>query len=73
MPKYRALRDILIAHEGRKVAAGDEFVTDFPKVKVGDELVDMKLGDNIELLPDEKPAKTKPAPADKPPAEPPAA
>lgn len=50
MPKYRAKVPMLIAHESRLVAAGEEFDTTFPKVKTKDGEVDMKLGDNLELV-----------------------
>jgi hypothetical protein len=49
MPRYLAKRDTLIAHESRVVKAGDEFEATFPE--------HMKLGDNLELLPEAEKAK----------------
>ena len=51
MPLYKAKVDLWIAHENRKVNAGDTFTTVFPKVinEKGKE-VDMRLGSNIELV-----------------------
>lgn len=55
MPKYRAKVKLLLAHESRVVDAGEEFETTFPKAKTADgKEVDMKLGDNIELVPVKK-------------------
>ena len=48
MPRYIALRDTLISHECRVVKEGQEFTTAFPE--------GMKLGDNLQLVEDEKPA-----------------
>ena len=48
MPRYIALRDTLFAHEGRIVKEGQEFETTFPE--------GMKLGSNLQLVDDEKPA-----------------
>ena len=48
MPRYIALRDTLISHECRVVKEGQEFATTFPE--------GMKLGDNLQLVEDEKPA-----------------
>ena len=48
MPRYIALRDTLISHECRVVREGQEFTTEFPE--------GMKLGDNLQLVEDEKPA-----------------
>jgi len=48
MPRYIALRDTLISHECRVVKEGQEFTTTFPE--------GMKLGDNLQLVEDEKPA-----------------
>jgi hypothetical protein len=56
MPKYIATRDTLLAHENRVVKAGEQFETTFPKAKVDGKEVDMRLGDNIELV---KEGKTK--------------
>lgn len=58
MPRYIALRATLLAHEGRVVKEGEEFTTEFPQVAndKGD-LVDMKLGDNLRLVEEEKPNK----------------
>lgn len=58
MPKYIANRDTWLSHENRLVKAGDEFTTTFPKVKVDGKEVDMKLGDNLELV---KESKAKPS------------
>jgi hypothetical protein len=57
MPRYKANVDLWISHENRKVNAGDEFETTFPKVinDKGKE-VEMKLGSNIELIEDSKKA-----------------
>jgi hypothetical protein len=57
MPRYKAKVDLWISHENRKVNAGDEFETTFPKVinDKGKE-VDMNLGSNIELIEDSKKA-----------------
>lgn len=51
MPKYRALRTTLLAHECRVVKEGEEFVTEFP--------AGMRLGDNLELVEEVKPQKGK--------------
>ena len=60
MAQYRALVDILIAHESRVVKAGEVFTTEFPKVKQADGTeVDMKLGSNLELVEEEKPTPKK--------------
>ena len=61
MPKYRALSKTWLSHECRLIEAGAEFETTFPKVKIGDKEVEMKLSDNIELVTDkpEKPGKSK--------------
>ena len=48
MPRYIALRDTLISHECRVVKEGQECTTTFPE--------GMKLGDNLQLVEDEKPA-----------------
>lgn len=57
MPRYKTNVDLWISHENRKVNAGDEFETTFPKVinDKGKE-VDMNLGSNIELIEDSKKA-----------------
>lgn len=53
MPTYRAKVRMLIAHESKLVEAGETFDTIFPKVKTKGGEVDMKLGDNLELVEDE--------------------
>lgn len=65
MPKYRALRDTLLAHECRVVKEGEEFVTTFPPAKdaQGNE-VPMTLGNNLELVEDEAPTTKKGKKAD---------
>lgn len=57
MQRYKANVDLWISHENRKVNAGDEFETTFPKVinDKGKE-VEMKLGSNIELIEDSEKA-----------------
>ena len=50
MAKYIALADTWLSHENRKVSAGQEFTTEFPKAKVNGELVPMKLGENLLLV-----------------------
>lgn len=47
---YIAVADTWLSHECRQVKAGEEFSTEFPQVKVGGKLVDMRLGDNIRLV-----------------------
>lgn len=49
MPRYRALKKLLIAHESRIVDENDEFETTFPD--------GMSLGDALECL--DKPAATR--------------
>lgn len=44
MPRYRALVDVLLSHECRKVLAGEEFDTVFPEV----DGKPMNLAPNIE-------------------------
>jgi len=56
MPRYEALRDTWLGHENRLVRAGEQFETVFPQVKVEGKLVDMRLGENLQLVPDEPPA-----------------
>lgn len=59
MPRYIALRDTWLSHECRLVKEGHEFTTEFPE--------GMKLGGNLQLVEDEKPAakgKKGPAPDD---------
>lgn len=53
MPIYRAKVDLLLAHESRRVLAGQEFETTFPEVGGKP----MRLEPNIELVEDSKPAK----------------
>lgn len=55
MPKYVALKTMLLAHESRVVKEGEEFITDFPLVK-GEP---MRLGENIRLI--EEPEPDEPA------------
>lgn len=51
MPRYRANVKIWLGHECRMIEEGAEFETTFPKAKKPDgSEVDMKLGENIELL-----------------------
>ena len=66
MPKYIAHRDTWLSHESRKVLAGEEFSTTFPEVKVDGKLVPMRLGENIELVAEQKPEgnKSRSKPAD---------
>lgn len=54
MPTYKANTDIWLSHESRIIRAGDTFSTVFPKVKNHKgELVEMRLGSNIESLDDQ--------------------
>lgn len=65
MATYIAHRDTWLSHENRLAKAGDKFETTFPKVKGADgKEADMRLGDNLELVKDEKPAKSKGEKAD---------
>lgn len=61
MPKYRAKRDTWLSHECRTVKEGEQFETDFPKVKnhKGEEVGEMKLSDNLELVEEGKGGKGK--------------
>jgi hypothetical protein len=52
MPKYNVLRDTFISHESRLVKAGEVVDITWPE---GAE--PKKLGDNLELVKDEKPEK----------------
>jgi hypothetical protein len=65
MSRYLAVTKTWLSHESRMVEAGQEFETVFPLPKGVKEL---KLGDNLKLLP----AKAKAAP-DKPAEDPPIA
>lgn len=55
MPKYITDVDRWISHENRKVLAGEEFETEFPKAPDGKP---MRLGDNLR--------EVEPVKADKP-------
>lgn len=58
MPKYIALRDTWLSHESRKVSAGEEFETNFPKGPDGKPMV---LGDNLKLVKEPTAAEKKAA------------
>lgn len=59
MPKYVSDVPRWLSHECRMVQPGEEFVTEFPKVKVNGELVDMKLSSTLHLVDDEPEAHGK--------------
>lgn len=59
MPRYISDVDRWLSHECRLVKAGEEFSTEFPKVKVNGELQEMKLSSTLHLVEDEPKAKGK--------------
>lgn len=54
MPRYITDVDRWISHENRKVLAGEEFETEFPKAPDGKP---MRLGDNLHEVEPVAPAK----------------
>lgn len=58
MTTYKANQDTWLSHENRKVLAGETFNTTFPKVKIDGKEVEMRLGENLELV-EEAEAKPK--------------
>jgi hypothetical protein len=63
MPRYIARNKTWIGHECRMVNEGDEFETEFPKVKLPDgSEKEMELGDNLALVEPEKAARKGKAP-----------